>query len=80
MNVLFSYFIKYVYKTFNKIYKSKYSTGSKSLKYKPNKYFNKIFNLLKYLEVYLNNEVFIEASTCTIESLPSEADLAGEFH
>lgn len=42
---VFSYFKKYVYKTFNKIYKSKYSTGSKSLKYKPNKYFNKIFNL-----------------------------------
>lgn len=41
MNVFFSYFKK----TFNKIYKSKYSTGSKSLKYKPNKYFNKIFNL-----------------------------------
>lgn len=41
----FSYFKKNVYKTFNKIYKSKYSTGSKSLKYKPNKYFNKIFNL-----------------------------------
>lgn len=42
---VFSYFKKYVYKTFNKIYKSKYSTGSKSLKYKPNKYFNQIFNL-----------------------------------
>lgn len=45
MNVFFSYFKKNVYKTFNKIYKSKNSTGSKSLKYKPNKYFNKIFNL-----------------------------------
>lgn len=45
MNVFFSYFKKYVYKTFNKIYKSKNSTGSKSLEYKPNKYFNQIFNL-----------------------------------
>lgn len=45
MNVFFSYFKKNVYKTLNKIYKSKNSTGSKPLKYKPNKYSNKIFNL-----------------------------------
>lgn len=36
--------------TFNKINKSKNSTGSKLFKYNPNKYFNQIFNLLKYLE------------------------------
>lgn len=41
MNVFFFF----IYKTFNKIYKSKNSTGSKLFKYKPNKYFNKIFNL-----------------------------------
>lgn len=32
-------------KTFNKINKSKNSTGSKLFKYNPNKYFNQIFNL-----------------------------------
>lgn len=43
--VFFHILKKNVYKTFNKIYKSKNSTGSKPLKYKPNKYFNQIFNL-----------------------------------
>lgn len=44
MNVFFLYFKKNVYKIFNKIYKLKNLIGFKLLKYKFNKYFNKIFN------------------------------------